>query len=97
MTNTIMNEFTVHPRAAAPRYRNEGYDLSSVYESFSKRKLKAWEYCIWLCNQVEGTWLAIRSHNTFSFTVNFYFCNPDNGREMLAVITPSYNHAYYLD
>ena len=60
MTNTIMNEFTVHPRAAAPRYNNEGYNLCSVYDSWSFKKDKAWQYCMWLCNQVEGTGLAIR-------------------------------------
>ena len=76
---------------------NEGYNLGSVYGSYSHKKEVAWKYCVWLCDQVNGTGLAIRSHNTFMFTANFYFYNPDDGREMLAIITPSYNHAYYLD
>lgn len=97
MTNDIMREFTIHPKAGAMHYRNEGYDLASVYECWSFKKDKAWQYCRWLCDQVNGTGLAIRSHNTFTFTANFYFYHPDNGREMLAIITPSYNHAYYLD
>lgn len=97
MTNDIMRKFTVHPKAQAPVYHDEGWNLSAVYDSYSHAKERVWDYCVRLCNEVNGTGLAIRSHNTFTFTANFYFYHPDNGREMLAIITPSYNHAYYLD
>ena len=92
-----MSKFTVHSRAKAPVYYDEGWDLSAVYGSYSYAKANAWGYCERLCDAVNGTGLAVRSHNTFAFTANFFFINPENGREMLAIITPSYNHAYYLD
>lgn len=95
--SVTMTRFTVHPRVAAPEYRNEGYDVSSVYERPSRAKLRAWAYVKGLCDSANGTGLAVRSHNTFTFTANFYFFNPENGREMLAVITRDYNHAYYTD
>ena len=92
-----MKRFEIHPRAAAPAYRFEGYDVESVYDRPSSAKLAAWDYVEGLCERVNGTGLAVSSHNTFTFTANFYFINPDNGREMMALITPAHNHAYYCD
>lgn len=92
----IEEYFTVHPRAKAPRYYKEGYTLDDVYTSYSPAKREAFDYCKWLCEEMNGYGFAIRSHNTFSFTVNFYFQDYEAGRTMLAIITHTYNHAYYL-
>lgn len=92
-----MKRFTVHPRAAAPEYRNEGYDVASVYQCPSQAKLRAWEYVEDLCDTVNGMGLAVSGHNAQFFSANFFFHNPDNGRLMMAVITPRHNHAYYVN
>lgn len=97
MKKSIMSRFTVHPKAKAPVYYDEGWNLGAVYGSYSYAKANAWDYCVRLCDEVNGTGLAVRGHNTFAFTANFFFINPENGREMMAVITRDYNHAYYID
>lgn len=96
MTNLNINkDFTVHPRAKAPRMYCEGYNLSDVYKCYSRAKEKAFNYCRELCQKYNGCGLCISSHNSQTFTVMFNFEHPETGREMVAKITRSYNHAYY--
>lgn len=93
----VKREFTVHPKAAAPNVRAIGYTLDDVYGSYSVGKLTAYKYCKWLCEQCDGYDFCITSANTFMFTASFDFINPDDNRPMRAIITRTYNHAYYLD
>ena len=96
MTNLNINkDFTVHPRAKAPREYCEGYTLADVYNRYSRAKENAFEYCRELCNKYNGWGLCISSHNSQCFTVMFNFEHPENGRTMVAKITRDYNHAYY--
>ena len=87
--------FLVHPRKRAPYLPAEGYRLRDVYRTYSNQKLEAYAYCHRIMNQVEGTGLAITSHNCQFFSVRFYFYD-EQGRPMMAHITPYYNHAYYV-
>ena len=93
----MLNKFTIHPRAKAPKRIAEGYSLFDIYDHFSAAKYNAWSQCHVSCIILNGWGLCITSHNTFTFTVMFDFENPENGREMRAVITRDHKHAYYLD
>ena len=96
--------FTVHPRkrvARTPLYNRAGRPmptkLGDVYGSYSHKKAAAYEYCRWLCRKFNGERFCITSHNTNIFTVDFDFPHPETGEMMHAHITPTYNHAYYID
>ena len=93
----VKQDFTVHPKAAAPLVRDIGYTLDDVYGSYSDAKAQAYRYCTDLCYRYDGYDFCITSANTFTFTVSFDFINPDDNRPMRAIITSAYNHAYYLD
>lgn len=93
---SVKEAFTVHPRAAAPGYRNEGERLEDVYGTCSGEKRRAYEYCRELCEEFHGEGFRIAGHNTFAFTVQFEFDDPESGRRMRAMITRDYNHAYYI-
>lgn len=92
----MLNKFTIHPRAKAPKRIAEGYSLFQIYDHFSAAKYNAWSQCRALCILLNGWGFCITSHNTFAFTVMFDFEHPETGREMRAVITRDHKHAYYL-
>lgn len=93
---SVMNSFKVHPRAKAPNLYREGFGLGDVYAKFSNEKDAAWDRCYDMCRELNGTGFRITAHNTFGFSVAFEFVNPENGRMMLAHITPRIHHAYYI-
>lgn len=95
--STVMSLFTVHPKAKAPNPSAIGHTLSDVYGRYSVAKAYAYSGCKRLCERCDGTNFRITSANTFAFTVSFDFINPDDNRPMRAIITRTYNHAYYLD
>ena len=97
-TDEMKRDFICHPTADAPRFNNEGETLSNVYGKHSDGKEEAFLYCKWIFNKYrkyQAFDFAIRSHNTFTFTVNFKFVNPLNGCIMIAVITKCKNHLYF--
>lgn len=77
--------FKVHPRAMAPVKRIEGLTLDDVYGTYSCAKARAYRYCKDLEKRFDGG-------ITYGFVYMFDFANPDTGE----LITPFYNHAYYL-
>lgn len=96
---SVMEQFTIHPRAKAPVGRSIGTRLNDVYGSYSKAKEEAYEYCCELCKSVDGEGFGIVDANCMKFSVMFRFKKkkkPDNGRMMIAHITRDHNHAYYL-
>lgn len=74
-----------------------GNNLDDVYGSYSAAKARAWERCKSLCAELDGYYLCITSANTYMFTAQFEFDNPENGRPMVCHITPSRTYAMYLD
>ena len=74
-----------------------GDSLSEVYGSYSSAKAAAWKHCERLCAELDGYCLCITSANTYTFTAQFEFDNPENGRPMVCRITPSHTCAMYLD
>lgn len=94
---TILEDFTIHPRAKATKCRSIGTTLGEVYGSWSHNKQLAYDYCVRLCKKYDGEQFAITGRNRTCFSVQFIFTNPENGRRMLAYITRDYNHAYYID
>lgn len=94
---SVKDNFTVHPKAAAPSVHAIGHTLDDVYGSYSVAKANAYNYCKWLCEQCDGHDFCITSANPVAFTVSFDFINPDDNRPMRAIITRIYKHAYYLD
>lgn len=97
-TDEMKRDFICHPTADAPRFYNEGETLSDVYGKHSDGKEAAFRYCKRLFNKYrkyQAFDFAIRSHNTFTFTVNFKFVNPLSGCIMIAVITKCKNQLYF--
>lgn len=100
-----LNEwFIVHPRKRVDRTPLTDWagcpmpkTLSDVYGSYSSKKEAAYEYCRMLCDKFNGERFCIASHNSNIFTVDFDFPHPETGEMMHAHITPSCNHAYYID
>lgn len=74
-----------------------GNNLDEVYGSYSVAKSHAWRQCVRLCGELGGRYLCITSANTFMFTAQFEFDNPENGRPMVCHITPTRTYAMYLD
>lgn len=95
-TQEMLETFICHPYANAPIRDGEGVVLSDVYGSYSVAKERAYNYCSELCDRFNGWGFQIVSHNTMTFSVQFKFENPLNGRIMLAYITRDYNHLYLV-
>lgn len=95
-TKEMLESFTCHPYAKAPRLSGEGVYLSDVYGSYSDAKEHAYNYCTKLCERFNGWGFQIVAHNCQDFSVQFEFENPLNGCIMLAYITRYYNHLYFL-
>ena len=76
---------------------SRGAHLEEVYGSYSVAKSYAWQYCERLCCELGGRRLCVTSANTFMFTAQFEFDNPENGRPMVCHITPRQTYAMYLD
>lgn len=74
-----------------------GNHLCEVYGSYSSAKGYAWERCERICAELDGQHLCVTSANTFMFTAQFVFDNPENGRPMVCHFTPSCTYAMYLD
>lgn len=74
-----------------------GNSLNEVYGSYSAAKAQAWTHCECLCAELGGFNLCVTSANTFMFTAQFEFDNPENGRPMVCHITPSRTYAMYTD
>ena len=98
-TDEMKHDFICHPTADAPRFIDEGTILSDVYGKYSNEKESAFRYCMMLFNKYlkYGAYdFAIRSHNSFTFAVNFKFVNPLNDCIMMAVITKNKNQLYFV-
>lgn len=76
---------------------SRGNQLSKVYGRYSSAKAAAWEECERICAELDGFNLCVTSANTFVFTAQFEFVNPENGRPMVCHITPAQVQAMYLD
>lgn len=76
---------------------SRGNNLDEVYAGYSVAKARAWEHCKSLCAELDGFNLCITSANTYMFTAQFEFDNPENGHPMVCHITPSRTYAMYLD
>ena len=76
---------------------SRGNCLGEVYGCYSANKARAWERCERLCSELDGSNLCITSNNSHTFTVQFEFYHPENGRPMVCHITPSRKYAMYLD
>lgn len=77
--------------------RGWGNSLSEVYGRYSSAKAAAWAHCESLCRELGGYDLCVTSANTYAFTAQFEFDNPENKRPMVCHITPSRTYAMYLD
>ena len=64
---TILEDFTIHPRAKAPKYRPIGPTLGEVYKSCSHKKQVAYDYCVRLCKKYDGEQFAITGKTIVAF------------------------------
>lgn len=61
--------------------------LQDVYKNPSAKKIKAYEQCVKIFNNLNGRDFAIISSNRFSFTVAFIYI--EDGKEWFLVETPT--------
>lgn len=94
---TIPSYVDVHNQKCGYIGVRRGNNLDDVYGSYSAAKARAWERCKSLCVELDGYYLCVTSANTFMFTAQFEFDNPENGRPMVCHITPTQTYAMYLD
>ena len=66
-------------------------NLWDVYNNYSYKKSRAWDYCSDLCAQNDGWGLKVITYNTFIFTAGFYFTDKDTGVLRFMYITPSHD------
>ena len=84
-------------RANISSWRNSRYtDVYHAYDSISKGKRDAWDYCVNLCNQYNGEGLKVISRNCHKFTAGFIFTDPVTGELMFMYITKGYDRAVPL-
>lgn len=96
-TKTIPSYVEVYDQKCGYIGYSRGNSLDEVYGTYSVAKSYAWRHCERLCSELGGYYLCITSANTFVFTAQFEFDNPENGRPMVCHITPSRTYAMYLD
>ena len=70
--------------------------LSDVYDKYSYAQERAYDYCMYICNELGGYNFRITSYNFNMFTVAFLFDMP-NGYTAMAVIIPAHNYYCVYD
>ena len=75
--------------------KNKGASLYEIYNNFSDKKQKAFEYCCELLKTKEGFNPCFCGHNYNVFTYAFLFIA--NNKTYLCYITPSYNYVMEYD
>ena len=75
-------------------YLNSRYtDLNSAYGSVSSAKREAWDYCLRLMNDNDGSGSRVISKNTWKFSAGFTYTDKETGKEMFMYITSGYDCA----
>lgn len=62
--------------------RSYNYDLYDAYEKPSYAKVRAWRYCVELCERYNGRGLKIVGYNAQTFSVGFEYTDPETGVAM---------------
>ena len=70
--------------------------LEDVYTDYSENNERAYNYCIRLCDALDGYNFRILTHNCQVFTAGFLF-ETTTGETAFAVITPTYNYYCVYD
>lgn len=94
IANTSKRDQTIARAAAEYAYRNTRYtykDIFAAYERPSSAKVRAWNYCRELCDEMNGFDLIISSRNTFHFSACFKFIDKGTGELCYGYITADYN------
>lgn len=94
---TMPSDVELYDKKCGHIGQSRGNNLDEVYGTYSVAKLYAWRYCERLCSELDGRHLCVTSANTYMFTAQFEFDNPENGRPMVCHITPTQTYAMYLD
>ena len=92
----VKHDFTVHPKATAPHVCAIGYTLDDVYGSYSIEKARAYTYCKELCDRYDGYDFVLHPR-TRSRSQSVSILSTPTITDPCAIITRTYNHAYYLD
>lgn len=96
-----LNKFERVPAAKLEAYakrltNSRDCRLSDVYGRYSDAEERAYDYCMYICNELDGYNFRITSYNTNIFTVAFLFDMP-TGETAMAVITPTHNYYCVYD
>lgn len=84
-------------RANIGAWRNSRYtDVYHAYDTISKGKRDAWDYCVDLCKKYDGEGLRVISRNCHKFTAGFIYTDSKTGELMFMYITKGYNQAVSL-
>lgn len=82
-------------KEAFRRYQvSNNQNLWQVYGSCSAEKIKAFNYCMKLCNDYNGKNLRIVTYNKFQFTCGFI--GEVNGEKAFVYITKDYDRYFTL-
>lgn len=76
-------------------YYYHGETLNDCYKKPSVAKQRAYDYCVRLCNELNGKYFAIRGANCMTFSVHFIFKFDE--KYYYCHITKSYNHCYPIE
>lgn len=71
------------------------YQLSDCYARPSDAKIRAYEYCMYLCRKYNGDNPKICSYNTFGFTFAFTFTM--EGKKYLRYETPQNSYTFEIE
>ena len=94
ITNTSNANRRIARERAESAYSNRRWTYGDIYEAYdrpSREKVRAWDYCKRLYDEMGGFDLLIASRNTFNFSVVFKFSDSETGELCYAYITRDYD------
>ena len=96
--NTSKANQRIARNAAEYAYNNRRWTYGDIYDAYdrpSREKVRAWEYCKRICEELRGFDLLISSKNTFNFSAVFKFADDKTGELCYCYITKDYDRFCY--
>ena len=94
--NTSKRNQTIAREKAQYAYSNRQWTYTDIFQAYNKpsaNKVRAWEHCKKLCEELNGNSLIITGRSSHFFSACFKF--QDKGRDCYAYITADYNRYCY--
>lgn len=94
--NTSKRNQAIARKQAEYAYNNRQWTYTDIFQAYNKpseNKIRAWEHCKKLCEELNGNSLIITGRSCHFFSACFKF--QDKGRDCYAYITADYNRYCY--